>query len=112
MITPAGAYWVSGEGEDILLALSQQATNDTDLNWQALVYRADRRRLRYIATVGLEFETAEFFGPEVAAAGGTVPWQRAHYERPEVWHARLRLAADSARALCDVLAPAAPRGGA
>ena len=59
--------------------------------------------MAYVATEGLEFETAEFYAPEIAALGGREAWERAHYERPEVWRARLGLAADSVSALCRVL---------
>jgi hypothetical protein len=106
----AGACWLSREGAAIVLSLSAEPTNATDLEWPALVYRADRRRLAYVATEGLEFETAEFFAAEVAAAGGVASWERDTYERPEVWQARLRLAADSTGALNRVL-PRRPRQG-
>lgn len=102
----AGACWLSADGAAVILSHSREPTNATDLEWPALIYRADRRRLGYVAAEGLEFETVEFFGPEVEGAGGVAPWQRAHYERPEVWQTRLRLAADSAGVLCDVLVPA------
>jgi hypothetical protein len=102
----AGACWLSREGAAVILSHSVEPTNATDLEWPALVYRADRRRLAFVATEGLEFETAEFYAAEVAAAGGAAAWERETYERPEVWQARLRLAADSTGALNRVLPPA------
>jgi hypothetical protein len=51
----------------------------------------------------LEFETAEFAADAVVASGGPAAWVRATYDRPEVWAARLRLAADAVDALARVL---------
>ena len=99
----AGACWLTRDGAAAVLPHSVEETNATDLEWPALVYRADRRRVAYVATEGLEFETAEFYAPEIGALGGRAAWERAQYERPEVWRTRLRLAADSADALCRVL---------
>ncbi len=99
----AGACWLSAEGAGLILRESVEATNATDLEWPALIHRADPRRLAFLATEGLEFETAIFAAAEVAEAGGGAAWVRARYERPEVWLARLRLAADSVEAACRVL---------
>jgi hypothetical protein len=107
----AGACWLSRVGAALVLEHSREETNATDLEWPAIVFRADPRRLAYMATEGLEFETAEFFPREVEAAGGDVAWMRARYERPDVWLARLRLAIDSVRAAHDVLIAAPPRLG-
>jgi hypothetical protein len=100
----AGACWLDRPGAEIVLAGSVEETNATDLEWPALVYHlAGKGRVAYVATEGLEFETAEFYAPEIAALGGREAWERAHYERPEVWRARLGLATDSVAALCRVL---------
>jgi hypothetical protein len=99
----AGACWLARAGAEIVLPASREATNATDLEWPALVFRAAPRRLTYLATEGLEFETAEYYAAEVRVAGGPAAWQRAHYERPAVWHDRLRLAAASVGALARVL---------
>ena len=99
----AGACWLAREGAELVLRESIEATNATDLEWPALVHRSDPRRLAFVATEGLEFETAAFHPDEVAAAGGEAAWVRARYERPEVWLDRLRLAADSVAAACRVL---------
>ena len=52
--------------------------------------------MTYVATEGLEFETAEFYAPENRRPGWAGGLGAAHYERPEVWRARLGLAGDSA----------------
>lgn len=100
----AGAAWLAREGAAAVLRGSVAKTAATDLEWPALIHRADPRRLVGLATEGLEFETAAFWPEaEVAAAGGRDAWVRDRYERPEVWLARLRLATDSVAALCRVL---------
>lgn len=109
----AGAAWLSREGAEIVLANSTERTSATDLEWPALIDRADPRRLGFIANEGLEFETGSFFGSEIVAAGGRDAWIQARYERPEIWAARLSLAAESARALVRVLGdrPSSPPPG-
>lgn len=104
----AGACWLSPEGAALVLAESIEPTKATDLEWPALVLRRAPRRLAYLATEGLEFETATFYPAEIAAAGGLAPWLHATYDRPAVWRDRLRLAADSVAALTRVLASPPP----
>ena len=99
----AGACWLSSEGAELILRESVEASNATDLEWPALIHRADLRRLAFLALEGLAFETAAFFPSEVAVAGGEAAWVRKRYGRPEVWRDRLGLAADSVAALCRVL---------
>lgn len=111
----AGACWLSPAGVEVILRGSIEATNATDLEWPALILRAEPARLAALACEGLEFETATFAGDEIEAAGGEAAWLRRRYDRPEVWRDRLRLAVDSVAAACRVLgdggggAPAAAR---
>jgi len=104
----AGAAWLSPEGLAIVLAESVEPTAATDLEWPALVARADPRRVGFLAAEGLEFETATFYADQISAAGSLQAWVAERYERPEVWAARLRLAADSVSALARVLADVPP----
>ena len=99
----AGASWLSREGAGLILPHSIEPTNATDLEWPALVYQADRRRLGQLRCDGLEFETAAFHPAAIAAAGGLAPWLRRTYDHPESWRARTQLAADSIAALARVL---------
>ena len=105
----AGCCWLAPEGVRLVLAASTEASNATDLEWPAIVLRHDPRRLGFVRVEGLAFETAAFHPREVAAAGGLAAWVAVTYDRPQVWAARLRLAADSAAALARVLAADAPR---
>ena len=99
----AGACWLSREGAEVIVRESVESTNATDLEWPALIHRTNPRRLGFLANQGLEFETATFYPNEIAAAGGRAAWIHAHYDRPEVWQTRLRLATDSVAAACRVL---------
>lgn len=103
MDATAGACWLAPAGAALILRESVEATNATDLEWPALIHRAEPGRLAFLALEGLAFETAAFFPVEVAEAGGEAAWARERYGRPEVWRDRLRLAADSVAALCRVL---------
>ena len=109
MDATAGCCWLAPEGLRIVLASSTEASNATDLEWPAILLRLDPRRLGFVRVEGLAFETAAFFPREVAAAGGGAAWIAQSYDRPEVWAARLRLAADSTAALARVLAADGPR---
>lgn len=99
----AGASWLSPEGAALILRHSTEATNATDLEWPALILRADPTRLAFLRCQGLEFETATFYPEEIRVAGGEAAWVRQRYDRPEVWRDRLRLAADSVAAACRVM---------
>lgn len=99
----AGACWVSRQGAAVILRGSQEETKATDLEWPALILAADPLRLGGMFVEGLEFETAEFYGEEARRLGGVAVWVRATYETPQMWGARLRLAADSVAGLARVL---------
>lgn len=98
----AGASWLSREGAALVLAHSIAPTAATDLEWPALVYRADPRRLGQLRCDGLEFETAAYHAAAVAAAG-LAAWLRHTYDSPASWQSRAQLSADSIAALNRVL---------
>jgi hypothetical protein len=99
----AGAAWLTPEAAEIILAGSREPTAATDLEWPALILRADPGRLRGLRCEGLEWETPDFHAAEIATAGGLEAWTRATFDTPTMWAARLRLAAASGAALERVL---------
>lgn len=99
----AGACWLTREAADIVLDGSKVPTASTDTEWPALVYRADPPRLGFLACEGLEFETADQYGPEIAEAGGLAQWIDYAYDTPESWRVRLQLATDSVAAIGRVM---------
>lgn len=64
----------------------------TDAAWPLFVQRAGGFSMGYIATEGLEFETADRFGDEVAAAGGLAQWIDSMDADPRNWAQRLEMA--------------------
>ncbi|HET7056866.1 MAG TPA: hypothetical protein VFI12_10410 [Thermomicrobiales bacterium] len=101
----AGACWLSPEGLSQVLDHSCEATAATDLEWPAIVHRREAARLAAIQVEGLEFETPSFYQDQVVLAGSVERWIGQTYERPEMWQARLQLAADSVAALTREMTP-------
>jgi hypothetical protein len=99
----AGASWVRREAADLILEGSTAMSKATDLEWPGLVLRADPDRVAGLFLEGLEFETADGYVNEIAAAGSREAWIAATYDRPAVLRERLQLAADSIAALERVL---------
>jgi hypothetical protein len=95
----AGACWIAPPAARIIVEQSRETTMGTDLEWPALVWRVDPRRLGAVRVEGLEFESAAFAGEAIAAAGSEAAWIASVYQRPAMWQARLQLAADSIEAL-------------
>jgi hypothetical protein len=88
---------VSRPAAERLLALSTDPTVGTDAEWPLLLLQARGAsepawRLGYLACEGLEFETADRFGPEIEAAGGYGAWLARMEADPRRWAFRLQVA--------------------
>ena len=99
----AGSCLLSRRAAEVVLAASREAANGTDLEWPALVYRDLATRPACVLTEGLEFETADFYRDQIAAAGSRAAWIRAMYDRPSTWRERAEIARQSIAALERVL---------
>ncbi len=99
----SGAAWLTPAAVPLVLPRSREPTAATDLEWPALILRHDPARLRGLRCEGLEWETPDFYTAEIAAAGGLEAWTRAVFATPEMWAARLRLAAASGAAFSRVM---------
>lgn len=64
----------------------------TDVSWPLFLQRAGGFGLGYRATEGLEFETADRYADEIAAAGGLAQWIDQLDRSPQLWAFRLDLA--------------------
>lgn len=104
----AGAAWLTAEARQIVLAQSIETTAAADLEWPALILRQAPERLSGLRCEGLEWETPDFHPSAIAAAGGRAAWERATYDTPAMWAARLELAAASTAALMRVRVGNAP----
>jgi len=71
---------------------------ETDVIWPLWAKR-EGFSVGYVATEGLEFETADRFGPEVEVAGGPEAWQRTLDADPSRWARRLEFARRSVEAI-------------
>lgn len=64
----------------------------TDVSWLLFLRREGGFSLGYLEADGLEFETADKYAPEVAAAGGKAEWIAGLDRDPHRWIERMRLA--------------------
>jgi hypothetical protein len=88
----AGSRGLSRRAAQILLESSREPTVGVDAEWPLLLVSRDGLRVGHRACEGLEFETADRFGPEIESAGGYAAWQAQMDADPERWVFRLRLA--------------------
>ena len=71
----------------------------TDVSWPLFVAQTGILTLGYVETEGLEFETADRYPDEVAAAGGKEQWNAQIDADPHKWMQRLELARIEVEAL-------------
>jgi hypothetical protein len=86
------ARGLSRRAADTLFAECAEDTIGVDAAWPLHIQQRTQLSLGYIETEGLEFETADRYGPEVAAAGGLVSWMEQLDRDPRHWVRRLELA--------------------
>lgn len=95
----AAARGLSRRAAAALLAGCHEESIGTDGVWPLFLQQAGGFSLGYIATEGLEFETPDRFGDEVAAAGGLEPWLARLDADPRLWAQRLAMAHAEVEAL-------------
>ncbi len=88
----AGSRGLSRRAAETLLSVSQDKSVGTDAEWPLLLLDRAGFRVAYRACEGLEFETADRFGPEIEVAGGYEAWVAAMSTDPHRWVFRARLA--------------------
>jgi hypothetical protein len=88
----AGSRGFSRRGAEAVLELSQEHSVGTDAEWPLLLLSKDSYSVGFCACDGLEFETADRFGPEIEAAGGYEAWEAQISADPERWVFRMELA--------------------
>jgi hypothetical protein len=88
----AGSRGLSSRAARALLELSQELTVGIDAEWPLLLLNRPGFRLGHRPCEGLEFETADRFGPEIEAAGGYAAWEAAQNADPRRWALRLEVA--------------------
>jgi len=88
----AGARGLSRRAAEAILAGCSDEQVSTDVSWPLFLKRAGGFSLGYIPAEGLEFETADRYGDDVARVGGQAQWLAQLDADPRQWAHRLDLA--------------------
>lgn len=88
----AAARGLSRRAAEALLAGCPDQSIGTDVSWPLFLMRAGGFKLGYSATEGLEFETADRYADQIAAAGGRERWIEWIDADPRQWAMRVELA--------------------
>jgi hypothetical protein len=90
----AGSRGLSRRAAETLLQISSEPTVGVDAEWPLLLLALehDGYRVAYRPCEGLEFETADRYGPEIEAAGGYAAWEAQMSADPRHWTFRLKVA--------------------
>lgn len=95
----AGSRGLSRRAAETLLEISREPSVGTDAEWPLLLLGQEGCQVAHRECEGLEFETADRFGPEIEAAGGYEAWEAKINAEPERWVFRAELALMIARAV-------------
>jgi len=87
-----GARGLSRSAAEAVLSGCPDEEISTDVSWPLHILRAGGFSQSYIATEGLEFETADRYSDELAKAGGRAVWLAQLDADPRQWAHRLNLA--------------------
>ncbi len=88
----AGSRGLSRLAAETLLEISQEPTVGVDAEWPLLLLKREGLRIGHRLCEGLEFETADRYGPEIEAAGGYRAWEEKISSDPRRWVFRFRVA--------------------
>ncbi|NWG18946.1 MAG: hypothetical protein HXY39_01335 [Chloroflexi bacterium] len=97
----AAARGASVRAARAILAGCPDETIGTDVSWPLFLQRTGGFALGAIDTEGLEYETADRFPAEVAAAGGLAAWMERIDADPREWALRLEIARLEVEAMMD-----------
>ncbi len=88
----AASRGISRRAAELLIAQSKDDTIGNDCTWPILLHSIPGMTLGYWPTKGLEYETADRYADEVAAAGGVEAWKARIDSDLHAWELRLELA--------------------
>jgi hypothetical protein len=88
----AGSRGLSRQAAELLLEISRENTVGIDAEWPLLLMNREGFRVGHRRCEGLEFETADRFGPEIEAVGGYRAWEAGIGREPRRWAFRLEVA--------------------
>lgn len=84
-----GAWGFSRRGLETLAARARVTDIGFHAEWPLIARDTPGLRCAYLPTEGLEYETADRYGPEIAAAGGEAAWVAAGERDVARWRFRL-----------------------
>jgi len=85
-----GAWGFSRRGVEAVAAHAREISIGFHAEWPLIARDTSSLRCAYLPTEGLEYETADRFAPEIAAAGGYDAWIAAGERDPHRWKFRTR----------------------
>jgi hypothetical protein len=88
----AGSRGLSRRAAEMLLRISVEQTVGVDAEWPLLLLDREDFVVGHRECEGLEFETADRFGPEIDAAGSYEAWEAEVSADPGHWVFRLQVA--------------------
>lgn len=92
----AGSCAMTRETAETLLNESTADINDTDTEWPMIALEKDKR-VKYLQTEGLEFETPDYFQHEINEAGSLENWVEKTYDKPVMWKYRTKMTEESVK---------------
>ena len=105
----AGARGLSQRAAEAILAKCPDEEISTVVSWPLFLQRSGDFSQGYLETEGLEFETADRYGDEVARAGGLARWLDQLDADPQRWAQRLDLARIEVEAMIPYVQPGTNR---
>lgn len=102
----AAARGLSRRAAEAIVTGCADDTIGVDVSWPLYLQQSGGFSLGYLATEGLEFETADRYIDEMVAAGGRAQWLARLDADPQRWAHRLHLA----RLEVEAMTPYAPNG--
>lgn len=94
----AGSRGLSRSAAQLLLHASEEHGVGVDAEWPLIMLHQEGYVVGQRLCEGLEFETADRYGPEIEAAGGYQAWEAEASADPKQWVFRLQVALMIARA--------------
>ena len=88
----AATRGLSRRAAEAILAGCPDKEVSTDVSWPLFLEREGGFSLGYMATEGMEFETADRYSDEIAQAGGLARWLARLDAEPRHWAQRLDMA--------------------
>jgi hypothetical protein len=88
----AGSRGLSRSAAELLLQASREPGVGVDAEWPLIMLKQDGYVVGQRLCEGLEFETADRFGPEIEAAGSYQAWEAKASADPRQWVFRLQVA--------------------